>query len=113
MALLTKASVLSADDFQYAIVPCPEWGGDMRVRGLTAAEQAIITKKVNAKQMDDLAVVIVIMGCVDENGERIFENADKDALKGRSYAVLDRLGKKILELSGSGDSDGIETAEKN
>lgn len=113
MAMLTKASVLSVDDFSYAIVPCPEWGGDMRVRGLTAAEQAAISKKVNAKNTDDIAVVVALMGCVDSNGDRFFDQSDKDALKGKSYAVVDRLAKKILELSGSGDPDAIENARKN
>lgn len=113
MGMLSKTSVLSADDFQYAIVPCPEWGGDMRVRGLTAAEQASISKKVNAKQTDDIAIVVTIMGCVDDNGERFFDTGDKDALKTKSYAVLDRLAKKILELSGNGDVDGIEASRKN
>ena len=112
MALLSKASVLSAEDFRYAIVPCPEWGGDMRVRGLTAAEQANIQKRVSEKKTDDLAMVLVLMACVDENGERFFEPSDRDALKSKPYAVLDRLSKKILELSGNG-TDGIETAEKN
>lgn len=112
MALLNKASVLSTDDFQYAIVPCPEWGGEMRVRGLTAAEQSVIAKKVNAKQTDDLAITLTIMACVDENGERFFDTSDKDALKTKPYAVLDRLSKKILELSGN-NPDEIEAAEKN
>lgn len=112
MALLNKASFLSGEYFQYAIVPVPELGGEMRVRGLSAYEQSVITKKVNQKQMDDLALVVCVMGCVDENGERIFTVEDKEALKTKPYAVLDRLAKKILELSGSGE-DGIETAEKN
>jgi hypothetical protein len=84
----------------------------MRVRGLTAAEQATISKKVNAKQTDDIAVVVAIMGCVDDNGERFFDQADRDTLKTKSYAVLDRLAKKILELSGNGE-DGIEASRKN
>ena len=112
MGMLSKSSVLSADDFRYAVVPCPEWGGDMRVRGLTAAEQAMISKKVNAKQTDDIAVVVAIMGCVDDNGERFFDQSDRDTLKTKSYAVLDRLAKKILELSGNGE-DGIEASRKN
>ncbi len=113
MAFLNKTAILSADDFKYATVACPEWGGDIRVRGLTAAEQATIARKVNDKKTEDIAVVVTIMGCVDENGERIFDNGDKDALKVRSYAVLDRIAKKILELSGAGDADGIEEARKN
>ena len=110
--VLGKASILSAEDFKYALVPCPELGGDVRVRGLSAYEQSQITKKVNAQQTDDLAVILCIMGIVDESGERVFTVDDKDALKSKSFAVLDRIAKKILELSGSTE-DGIETAEKN
>ena len=113
MALLSKQSVLSVDDFQYALVPCPEWGGEIRVRGLTAAEQAIISKKVNSGATEELAIIVTLMGCVDENGERIFDNGDKELLKSRSYVVLDRIAKKILELSGAGDPDSIEGTKKN
>ena len=113
MGFLTKNAILSADDFKYATVSCPEWGGDIRVRGLTAAEQAKIARMVNEGRTDDSAVVVTIMGCVDENGDRLFDNSDKDLLKARSYAVLDRIVKKIIELSGSGDADSIEDARKN
>lgn len=113
MAFLNKQSVLSVDDFQYAAVPCPEWGGEMRVRGLTAAEQSTISKRVNDNKTEDMAVIVTIMGCVDADGERIFSNEDKDLLRGRSYAVLDRIAKKILELSGAGDPDSIEAQRKN
>jgi len=113
MAFLTKTAILAADDFKYAVVSCPEWGGDIRVRGLTAAEQARVARMVNEGKTDDIAVVVTIMGCVDEDGERIFDSSDKEQLKARSYAVLDRIGKKILELTGSGDADSIEDARKN
>ena len=112
MALISKASVLSAEDFQYATVPVPEWGGDVRVRGLNAAEQSIIAKKYAEKKTEDLAIVLTIMGCVDENGERIFDTADRDVLKTKAYQVLERISKKILELSGNG-AEGIDTAVKN
>ena len=113
MAFLTKSAILSADDFKYATVSCPEWGGDIRVRGLTAAEQAKIARMVSDNRTDDIAVVMTIMGCVNEDGERIFDSGDKDLLKARSYAVMDRIAKKIIELSGSGDADSIEDARKN
>lgn len=109
---LDARAVLSADDFQYADVDCPEWGGSVRVRGLTAGEQAIVSKKVQAKDTGDLAVTIMIMGCVDENGERIFDKADRDTLKKKANQVVDRIARKILELSG-GDEASIVAAEKN
>ena len=113
MGLLSRNILSSVDDFQYATVPCPEWDCEARVRGLSAADQAYITRLVNEKKTEEIAVNVVIRGCVDENGERVFDNSDRDLLKSRSYAVIDRLAKKILELSGSGDADSIEKARKN
>jgi hypothetical protein len=113
MALLSKQSVLSVDDFQYDTVPCPEWGGEMRVRGLTAAEQSLVYKRYKDDKTEDFDVIVCIMGCVDENGERIFTNEDKQALRQKSFAVLDRIAKKIIQLTGDNDSEGVEEARKN
>ena len=85
----------------------------MRVRGLTAAENSIIARKSQEKKTDDLTVVICIMGCVDENGERLFTNNDKEDLKKKSYAVLERISTKILELSGDTYANAIERKRKN
>ena len=46
MAILTKSAILAAEDFNYALVSCPEWGGEVRVRGLTAADQAMTFQTV-------------------------------------------------------------------
>ena len=109
---LDARSVLSAEDFQYATVDCPEWGGPIRVRGLTAGEQSIISKKIQAKDTGDLAVIAMIYGCVDQNGEQIFSNTDKDALRKKANQVVNRIARKIFELSG-GDEASIAAAEKN
>ena len=113
MALLTKQSVLSAEDFQYAIVSCPEWGGEVRVRGLTAAEQAFVAKRYNDGKQEDFDVTVCIMACVDELGQPIFDNGDKDQLRRKSFAVLDRVAKKIIELTGDSGEEEIEAARKN
>ncbi len=113
MALLNKQSVLSVDDFQYDTVPCPEWGGEMRVRGLTAAEQSLVYKRYKDDKTEDFDVIVCIMGCVDENGERIFSNEDKPWLRQKAFAVLDRIAKRIISLTGDTDQESIETAQKN
>ncbi len=109
---LDARSVLSAEDFQYTDVDCPEWGGSVRVRGLTAGEQSIISRKNQAKDTGDLAVLAVIYGCVDQNGEQIFSSTDKDALRKKSNQVVNRIARKVFELSG-GDEASVAAAEKN
>ena len=113
MALLSKQNICVADDFKYAIVACPEWGGDVRVRGLTAAEQSTIYKRYNDGKTEDFDVLVVTMGAVDEDGNRLFSSDDKDMLRQKSFSVLDRIAKKIVELTGDTSGEGIEAARKN
>lgn len=109
---LDPRDILTAEDFLYADVDCPEWGGVVHVRGLSAGEQSSISKKVKDGNQLDLEVTIVTMGCVDADGNRIFRKEDKDALKKKSNSVITRLARKILELSGGSDEDLAET-QKN
>lgn len=109
---LDARSVLSADDFQYADVDCPEWGGSVRVRGLTAGERSSVARKIKENNQQDLEVSVVIYGTVDENGDRLFTKNDRDQLKQKSNNVINRIAKRILELSG-GDEDGAAEAQKN
>ena len=113
MALLSKTAILTADDQRYDIVQCPEWGGDVRVRGLTAYEQGCITKLVNENKRDEVTLKIVQFGCVDENGDHLFGADDTKQLAAKSYTVIERLGKRIYALTGFGDADEIEEARKN
>lgn len=109
---LDARSVLSADDFLYADVDCPEWGGSVRVRGLTAGERSSVARKVKANDQQDLEVSVVIFGTVDQNGDRLFTKNDRDQLKQKSNAVINRIARKILELSG-GDEDSVAETQKN
>lgn len=113
MAILTKSAILAAEDFQYALVSCPEWGGEVRVRGLTAADQAYIAKLSNQDKKEALTLNVFIRGVVDDNGERVFTNADVEDLKKRSYAVVERVAKKIIELTSPGDADTVDALKKN
>ena len=113
MAFLTKNAILASDDYKFASVSCPEWGGEVRVRGLTAYEQSVITKLITEDKKHDITLKVVQFGCVDENGERLFSAQDMDELKKKSFAVIERLGEKIMKLTGVGDADEVENLKKN
>ena len=111
---LTAESNLAADDFQYADVDCPEWGGVVRVRSLSGGQRSVITQRIQSKDTENLEELLVIMGCVDENGNRIFTNAHMDALKKKSNSPIQRISKKIMELSGIGTAEEkLKEAKKN
>ena len=113
MAFLTKTAILTAEDMKYDSVPCPEWGGDGRVRGLTAYEQGYVTNLIGDDKKSEVTLKVVQFGCVDENGERLFSSEDIKQLQTKSYAVVERVGKRILQLTGFGNQDEIDTAKKN
>lgn len=113
MAILSKAAILSADDRRYDVVSCPEWGGEVRVRGLTAYEQGYVTKLIGDDKKNEVGIKVVQFGCVDENGDRIFNSEDIKQLQTKSYAAIERVGKRILQLTGLGNQDEIEAAQKN
>lgn len=113
MAILGKNAILTADDLRYDTVDCPEWGGEVRVRSLTAYEQSHISKLVAEDKRNEVTLKVVQFACVDEDGERIFSADDIKQLAMKSYTVIERIGKKIYQLTGFGDQDEVEDARKN
>lgn len=113
MAFLTKQAILSADDMKYDSVSCPEWGGDVRVRGLTAYEQSFIAKLIGEEKKNEVTLKVVQFGCVDENGDRLFTANDLKELSQKSYPIIERIGIKIMHLSGMGNDEEVESIRKN
>lgn len=111
---LTAETILNAEDFRYEDVECPEWGGTVRVRSLSGGQRSVITQRAQDKATEDLEELLVVMGCVDETGNRIFTNKDIDKLKKKSNTPISRISKKIMKLSGIGNAgEMVEDAKKN
>lgn len=111
---LTAEAILSADDFIFADVECPEWDGDVRVRSLSGGQRSIITQRLKDGDNENLEELLCVMCMVDEDGNRIFSNKDVDALRKKSNAPISRIAKKIMEISGIGDSsEAVDEAKKN
>lgn len=117
--LLSRDAILSASDIKTEDVAVPEWGGTVRVKGMTAAERDIFeTKAVRRRGKDiDLNLVgiratVAAMTIVDAKGEPIFTEKDVKALGEKSGAALSRVFGVATKLSGLGDDD-IEELSKN
>lgn len=114
MKYLNAESILAAEDFCYADVECPEWGGVVRVRSLSGGQRSLITQRVQAQDTDELEELLTVMGVVDEDGNRIFTNKDIDLLKKKSNTPISRIAKKIMKISGIGNAgEAVEEAKKN
>lgn len=115
--LLDKVRILAAADFRQEVVDVPEWGGPIRLRGLSGSERAWCDRMLQEVQAGKAAAMsynaaLVACSAIDSDGNAVFTRAEASALASKSYEVLDRLAFKILELSGATVSSQQNT-EKN
>ena len=122
MALLSKADILGADDIPAEDVPVPEWGGTVRVRGLTGAQRSLIeatmvaakgqSVTVRTEAFQTLRERLVASCLVDEAGKRLFTDKEIFKLGEKSGKVLGRLFGIAQRLSGM-DDEAVEEMAGN
>lgn len=117
MALLDRQSILTADDLGRELVTIPEWGGDVYVSEMTAAERDAfeaewLKNKEDGTETINLRARLVARVLCSDSGERIFTDSDADALGRKSAAVVDRLFAVAQRLNGMSAAD-VEQLEKN
>lgn len=117
--LLTRDAILSASDIKTEDVSVPEWGGTVRVRGLTAAQRDQVEAKAVGARGANVQLNLIGMrahmasiAIVDDNNQPIFTQADVKALGEKSGAALDRVFEVVTRLSGMTDND-VEELTKN
>ena len=120
--LLTRAQILETQDLGREVVPVPEWGGSVVMRGLTgrerdAFEASIVRMQRGApgagmeRSLQNIRARLVAMAAIDESGARLFEDRDVRALGEKSAAALDRLFDAARRLSGMSEADVKAIAE--
>jgi len=114
---LTRDAILKAQDLPTEEVEVPEWGGVVRVRGLTGAErdafeQSIVEQRGKNTRMNlrNIRAKLVALTVVDEEGNRVFSDEDAEALGKKSAAALDRVFAVAQRLSGLRPEDVEELA---
>lgn len=112
MPLLSKAAIFAADDRTWEDVEVPEWGGTVRIRGLSGSErdafEASVNKVINNKVVRDLrnfSARLVALSAINEDGSPLFEQNEVAALANRSSLALSRLFDVACRLSGMNDED--------
>lgn len=100
--MLTREEILASKDVETTeIVPIPEWGGAVKVRGLSLNEVSkIVSLSTRKGQLDQIgsAVLTFVRGVVEPK----FTDMDFDDLK-KKNAVIMRAVKAINRLSGMTD----------
>ena len=115
--LLNRNTILQATTLPYEDVEVAEWGGTVRVRGMTgrerdALEQLVVGPDGKRKSIENFRGRVVATCAVDDSGMRLFTDADAKLLGNNSAAALERVFTVALRLSGLSATD-VADLEKN
>lgn len=120
MALLTRTEIDNADDTPTRIVEVPEWGGEVKIKGLSGTEvddyEASILKMKRGKPdvtLKNATARLVAWTLVDENNSRLYTSeAEVVQLGKKSSLALQRCFDVASKLSGLRPED-IEAMVEN
>lgn len=133
---LSREQILNHEDIKTELVPCPEWGGDVRIRALTLTQlqewrrsnlTRIQYRDKDGKPITDYAadpekiltsdVRLILISAIDDAGQPLFRREDVDALMRKSAAPLARLAMRTVEISGvretPADTEGFSEPNPN
>ncbi|MGA9851840.1 MAG: hypothetical protein WBR15_02795 [Gammaproteobacteria bacterium] len=100
---LTKEAILAADDLKKETVHVPEWGGTVFVRTMSGLErdqwESVLLHATQSDKFDNLRATLVAKTACNETGERLFTDADIDALGKKSAAALTRVYEVALKVN--------------
>jgi hypothetical protein len=118
MATLTKIDILKPRPLKTEIVPVPEWGGEVIVQEMTAAQRdefetfALMKREAKDESPKGIRVSIIINTVVDENGKPLFTDLDAPDLAKKPGTIIDRIASVGLRLSGMTEAV-VEEQSKN
>jgi len=119
MGALTRDGILAHATLARETVDVPEWGGPVLVQELTAAQRDAFEASCVGKRgktvtpdLSNLRAKLVIRVVVDEAGNRVFQDADAEAIGALSATAVNRVFEVGLRLSGMTPGD-VEELAKN
>lgn len=120
MALLNRDQIESADDTPFEIVSVPEWGGDVKIVGLSGEDvdryEASVLRLRKGKPdvaLQNATARLVAWCMVDENNSRLFPNeGDVKMLGKKSGKALQKCFDVAARLSGLRPED-VEAMVEN
>lgn len=121
MKLLGREDILEAEDSEFEVVEVPEWGGSVKIKGMTGTERDMFEGSLQGKDPKTKESIVVYknaraklasLSIVGDGGERLFTEKDVIALGKKSASALNRVFEVAQRLSGITDKD-IEELEGN
>lgn len=102
--ILSADDIMASDDLVTEEVDVPEWGGVVIVRALSGVERdayegGIFTGKTGEYNLQNIRARLASRTMIDENGKRLFSDAQVDKLGLKSAAALDKVFEVAQRLS--------------
>lgn len=112
---LGKAAILAADDKKMVDYDVPEWGGSVKLRVMTGTERDRFEGEFvnNNKSVEMVRAKLVAKCLCDDQGNRLFDEAEIPKLGEKSAAVLDRLFSECMKLNRFTKGDVDELAKNS
>lgn len=98
--MIGRDAIIAAGDLPVAAVECPEWGGTVHVRMMTAGERMAFFDIASAKQSEMQAQArLCAFTLCDADGTRMFGNDDGPLLAAKSAVVVGRVAQAAWDLN--------------
>lgn len=112
VTILGRDQILSAQDLEKELVEVKEWGGAVYVRALTGTERdafeaSMVDQRGKSRTINlkNLRARLCALTICDEEGNRLFSDADVEELGKKSAAALTRVFEVAQRLSGLSQED--------
>lgn len=122
MALLSRAQIDLAPDIKTHDEHVEEWGGEVRLRGMTGTEKARISGtmvatvgmsvRLRANALAEIQLRTLCACLIDEEGHTLYNEDEFDALGKKNAGVLERLYEISQDISGT-TAEAVEDAEED
>jgi hypothetical protein len=106
MALTREQILASKQDRKPVACDVPEWGGTIYVRVLSARDQMALSEMTKPAEMP---IRILLHTIVDDEGRRILQDEDFEALAEESFPIIMRVFAFAAKLNGFSNKE-LESA---
>ena len=117
--MLDRKAILAKKDIKIEPVKVPEWGGSVFVKSLNGEERDDFENSMwegrgedRKENMNNLRARFIVLVVCDEEGNRIFSDADAPAVGKKNAAILNKIFTVGQRLSGMTKED-VDALTKN
>jgi hypothetical protein len=116
MVVLGKHEILAAKDSKLAVHEVPEWGGEVCIRVMCAGDrdqyEIDFVKARDSGGMPNFRTRFLVKTLCDDQGNRLFTDADVQELTKKNSMVVDGVWKKAMQVNGLAEG-AVEEAAGN